>query len=280
MYSMTTPKERKLHQLQQLLPEGLLVDASWMEAHGYSRSLRSQYVGSGWLEQPARGVYRRPRGALAWEHVVVSLQALLDLPVSVGGRTALELQGYAHDLPRAQQAIHLYTDHKLPGWLYKLPLRETFPTHNRTRFLPDTGLTGSGVSLSDGAGEAPNLPGRLRVMPWGEWQWPLVLSTPECAILELLDELPARETFHTVDMIMEGLVNLSPRRLQPLLEGASSIKVKRLFLFFADRHGHRWAAHLDRGRITLGTGKRALVKGGRLDPQYNITVPEDLDAVQ
>jgi len=117
-------------------------------------------------------------------------------------------------------------------------------------------------------------------MPRGEWKWPLVLSMPERAILELLDELPARETFHTVDMIMEGLVNLSPRRLQPLLEGASSIKVKRLFLFFADRHGHRWAAHLDRGRITLGAGKRALVKGGRLDPEYNITVPEDLDAVQ
>lgn len=277
---MAKQKERKLHHLQQKLPEGLLVDAAWMEAHGYSRSLRSQYVASGWLEQPARGVFRRPRGALAWEHVVISLQALLDLPVSVGGRTALELQGYAHYLPRTQQAIHLYSDRKLPGWLYQLPLRETFLTHNRTRFLPHTGPTGSGVSLSDSPGKAPELPGGLRVMQWGEWQWPLVLSTPERAILELLDELPGHETFHTVDMIMEGLANLSPRRLQPLLEQASSIKVKRLFLFFADRHGHRWAAHLDRSRITLGTGKRALVKGGRLDPEYNITVPEDLDAVQ
>lgn len=280
MFSVTKQSGRKLNRLQQQLPEGLLVDAAWMEAHGYSRSLRSQYATAGWLEQPARGVYRRPRGALAWEHVVLSLQALLDLPVSVGGRTALELQGYAHDLPRTQQAIHLYTDRKLPGWLYQLPLRETCLTHNRTRFLPHTGLTGSGVSLSDSAGDPPQLPGGLRVTQWGDWKWPLVLSSPERAILELLDELPARETFHTVDMIMEGLVNLSPRRLQPLLEDTSSIKVKRLFLFYADRHSHRWAAHLDRGKITLGTGKRALVKGGRLDSQYNITVPEDLDAVQ
>lgn len=280
MFSMAKQSERKLNRLQQQLPEGLLVDAAWMEAHGYSRSLRSQYVAAGWLEQPARGVYRRPRGALAWEHAILSLQALLDLPVSVGGRTALELQGYAHYLPQTQQAIHLYTDRKFPGWLYQLPLSETFLTHNRTRFLPHAGLTGSGVSLSDSAGDIPKLSGGLRVMQWGEWQWPLVLSTPERAILELLDELPARETFHTVDMIMEGLVNLSPRRLQPLLEDTSSIKVKRLFLFYADRHNHRWATHLDRGKITLGTGKRALVKGGRLDSKYNITVPEDLDVIQ
>jgi hypothetical protein len=64
-----------------------------------------------------------------------------------------------------------------------------------------------------------------------------------------------------------------------LLEQAMSVKVKRLFLYFADRHCHLWAAHLNRDRITLGKGKRALVKGGRLDRKYNITIPEDMDAI-
>ena len=280
MFSMAEHSEGKLNRLQRQLPEGLLVDAGWLETNGYSRSLRSQYVAGGWLEQPVRGVYRRPRGELAWEQVVISLQALLDLPVSVGGRTALGLQGYAHYLPQTQQDIHIYSDCKLPGWLHKLPLHARFITHNRTRFLSDTGLTGSGVSLLATPDDAPPLPGALRVTQWGEWKWPLVLSAAERAILELLDELPSRETFHDVDMIMEGLVNLSPRRLQPLLEDAKSVKVKRLFFFYADRHKHRWAAHLDRDRITLGKGKRALVKGGRLDTKYNITVPEELDGVQ
>ena len=280
MFSMTEHKERKINRLQRQLPEGLLVDAGWLEANGYSRSLRSQYVAGGWLEQPARGVYRRPRGELAWEQVVISLQAMLDLPVSVGGRTALELQGYAHYLPQTQQDTHLYSASKLPGWLHKLPLKARFITHNRMRFLPDTGLAGSGVSLSTSQDDAPALPGALRVTQWGEWKWPLVVSSAERAILELLDELPSRETFHDVDMIMEGLVNLSPRRLQPLLEQATSVKVKRLFLYFADRHRHQWGAHLDRDRITLGEGKRVLVKGGRLDRTYNITVPEDMDAIQ
>jgi hypothetical protein len=29
-------------------------------------------------------------------------------------------------------------------------------------------------------------------------------------------------------------------------------------------------------RVDLGSGKRVLVKGGKLDPHYNITVPSDL----
>ncbi len=63
-------------------------------------------------------------------------------------------------------------------------------------------------------------------MRWGQWDWPLLISTPERAILELIDELPNKETFHLVDVTMEGLVNVSPRRMQQLLEVATSIKVK------------------------------------------------------
>ena len=114
----------------------------------------------------------------------------------------------------------------------------------------------------------------LRIVSWGQWHWPLVLSTPERAYLELLDELPGKETFDEVDKIMEGLVNLSPRRVQMLLENTRSIKVKRLFLFFAHRHGHRWLNHLQEEKINLGTGKRKLVQNGVLDPNYLITVPE------
>ena len=47
--------------------------------------------------------------------------------------------------------------------------------------------------------------------PWGPSNWPLALSSPERAILELLDELPRHESFHQADVLMEGLANLSPR---------------------------------------------------------------------
>src|SRR5262249_26964220 len=122
--------------------------------------------------------------------------------------------------------------------------------------------------------------GGLVVQPWGQWGWPLIVSTPERAVLELLDELPARESFHQADKLMEGLTNLSPRRLQSLLVDCRSIKVKRPFFFFADRHSHAWLRRIDRSAIDLGRGKRMLVKGGRFDAAHQITVPGDLDGVQ
>ena len=97
-------------------------------------------------------------------------------------------------------------------------------------------------------------------------------------MLELLDEVPQRETFHQADVLMEGLRNLSPRRLQALLTACRSVKVKRLFLWFTERHQHPWLKRLDRNHIDLGKGKRMLVRGGKLDAKFKITVPESIDA--
>jgi hypothetical protein len=113
--------------------------------------------------------------------------------------------------------------------------------------------------------------------PFGRYDWPLVMSSPERAILELLGEVPQRETFEQADALMAGLGNLSPRRLQKLLTECRSVKVKRLFFWAADRHNHAWLRKLDRSGIDLGRGKRMLARGGKLDPKYQITVPGNLD---
>ncbi|VAW60610.1 Ynd [hydrothermal vent metagenome] len=134
---MSVQTGSKLNRLEHALPEGLLVDASWLEQRGYYGSQRSQYVSAGWLDQPARGVFCRPRGVVSWEQVVISLQTLLEFPVSVGGRSALELQGYAHYLSQSQKSIHLYCDKKLPAWVFKLDIEQTFISHNRLRYLPE-----------------------------------------------------------------------------------------------------------------------------------------------
>lgn len=284
---MTTQTKGKLNWLEQSLPEGLVVDAAWLERHGYSSALRSQYVSAGWLQQPARQVYRRPRGSLAWQQVVVSLQTLLDRPLVVGGRTALELQGYAHYVPLRRREVHLYGPARPPSWVHKLPLDVRFVYHNDvTLFGKRTvaaGFARIDRSLTpEESGEQAGSAGEdgLTVQRWGQWGWPLILSTAERAVLELLDELPSRESFHQADKLMGGLGNLSPRRLQGLLIDCRSVKVKRLFFFFAVRHGHAWLKRIDRDAVDLGSGKRMLVKGGRLDAAHQITVPEDLDGVR
>jgi hypothetical protein len=63
-----------------------------------------------------------------------------------------------------------------------------------------------------------------------------------------------------------------------LLNDCKSIKVKRLFFWFAERHRCTWLPQIDRTKVNLGKGKRMLVKGGKLDPKYLITVPDDLNA--
>jgi hypothetical protein len=291
---MGQPTQGKLNWLQHHLPEGLVVDAAWLERQGYSSALRSKYAASGWLDQVARGVYRRPSAALPapgedeglrWQHVVISLQTLLEQPLIVGGRTALELQGFAHYLrATGPQEIHLYGDEPPPGWLAKLKLDTRFVFHNAKRLFREEpiprGLGAVSVNLRTGdhASADPLHGGSLVRQPWGHWDWPLTVSSPERAILELLDEVPQRETFHQADMLMEGLRNLSPRRLQKLLADCRSVKVKRLFLWFAERHNHAWLKQIDQNGIDLGSGKRMLVRGGKLDSKFNITVPENLDA--
>jgi hypothetical protein len=279
---MLRPNQRPLNRLERELPEGVLVNTTWLKERGYSRQLLSHYVSAGWLDQPTRGVYRRPRGSLTWQQVVISLQALLQYPVLVGGRTALEWQGYAHYLARDLKEVHLYGPKAPPRWLHKLPLDVRFLYHNDRKLFRRESLK-EGLTRLDGAKdkstERETSHDSWTIQTWGQWDWPLALSTPERAILELLDELPQRESFHQVDMLMQSLSNLSPRRLQKLLADCRSVKVKRLFFFFADRHHHAWLKRLDKKALDLGTGKRMLVKGGKLNKTYQITVPEDLDAV-
>lgn len=280
MRSVTTQKPTKLNQLERDIPEGLIVDAAWLTAKGYSTSLRSQYVKAGWLEQPVRGVYRRPySGKLDWQLAILSIQTLLGIPLIVGGRTAVELQGRAHYLRHNELEVHLYGQRRPPAWLDKLDLGVSFRFHNAATLFADEPATHALTHVefdarTRQATSADPIHGSFLRYPLGHWRWPLTLSTLERAYLELLDELPDRESFHQADVLMEGLSDLSPRRLQKLLEACRSIKVKRLFFFFADRHGHAWAKRLDKTRIPLGTGKRQLVEGGRYDATYQITVPE------
>jgi hypothetical protein len=289
---MGQQKHGKLNWLQGHFPEGLLVDATWLQRHGYSSALRSKYIAHGWLDQVARGVYRRPSATLAtekndslrWQYAVISLQSLLERRLSVGGRTALELEGFAHyPADSGPREIHTYFDRPLPGWVSKLKLDTPLVFHNARKLFKSTeapnGQSLRARDLSDGAATGlDSVHNGFLCQTWGHWEWPLLMSTPERAILELLDEVPNRETFHQADVLMEGLSNLSPRRLHALLVDCRSVKVKRLFLWFATRHEHAWLNKLDRTGIDLGSGKRMIVRGGKLDTRFNITVPENLDA--
>jgi hypothetical protein len=253
---MRRQNEPRLKWVLDRVPHGQLVDTPTLERHGVTRQLAHKYVESGWLEPVVRGVYRRPSASdarLEWRTVVRSLQALMQYPTVVGGRTALEEQGFRHYVSRSDEApVHLYGAAH-PSWLKRLPGPATFVLHSDTLFAKGT---------SDWV-ETPSPAG------------PLTCSSPERAVLELLDELPNAESFHIVDTVFEGLAAARPQRLAGLLQRCTSVKVKRLFFVFADRHAHGWRKYLKAEDVNLGSGPRALVAGGKMHPLYKVSVPPE-----
>jgi hypothetical protein len=275
----------KLSRLQSELRPGLLATTSWLAERGYSRQLLDYYVSSGWLESPARGVYRRPGVPLKWQHVTASLLISEKLPLHVGGSTALEHQGFGHYARmRGVETIRLFGPPGLPAWVRSLPLPEKFVARPDAMFAklptPRVWLNEGGQPV-DGQGQtvSETLLGDngLRISKWGESDWPLVYSTEERAILEMLQDVPAGESIYQAHVMLQGMVNVRPARMSVLLRACGNIKVKRLFLALAERHHHAWFAHLDLNGVDLGKGKRALHAGGRLDSKYQITLPADLD---
>ena len=258
--------ERPLNRLLNVLPEGVAVPSAWLTAYGISPQLVRKYVAGGWLRPLARGVYARPAQPVAWQGVVLGLQRLGGCPVHVGGISALNLQGQAYYLPLGgERRIHLWSHASdttaLPAWVTAVQLPQEILLQNARLFDAETGAMGLTEVLT------------------GLRDWQLTVASAERAIIEVLsmvDETAASFT-HAAELF-EGLTVLRPDVVQRLLEDCRSIKVRRLFLFLADRQDYAWCRKLQIERIGLGSGKRLVTRGGRLDKRFLITVPGEMDA--
>jgi hypothetical protein len=119
-------------------------------------------------------------------------------------------------------------------------------------------------------------PSYVKQEQWREGLPPMLFSGPEKAILEVLVDVPRAISFEHADELMQGLYNLSPRKVDTLLLACVSVKVKRLFLWLAERHNHAWMKKLDTDKYDLGSGKRVIATEGRLDKTWLITVPRNM----
>ncbi len=270
--AMSQQRSRRLKPLLDEVPPGFLVDAAWLVARGIDRKSIHNYQKHGWLERVVRGVYRRPfiepetvPVKSGWEIPILSMQKLMNYDVHVGGKTALDLNGFTHYLGLAQnEQVHLYG--KTPTWLNRLPDGKRYVVHSLALF----GHVPIGIK-----GVKPVDKNSAHDLHVNQPSWLLVASEPERAILELLDELPKNESFHIADTYFEALGNLRPSLLQKLLKACRSVKVKRLFFVFADRHNHAWRKYVNPDNFNLGAGPRMLIEGGRMHPDYHVTVPQE-----
>lgn len=254
--------------LQRLLPDGIVIDRTTLLKKGFDRHGIDNLVKSSQLEILAPGIYSRPESKFSWQGVIYSLQSMYQ-DFTVGGLTAMELQGLAHYLPLAdQKTVHLYSREVLPKWVFKV-----LPD---VKLIRHTESTLFGKSAENAKKNKNSLDKFTEQYTWKEDNYALTLSVPERAYLEVLTEVPKAISFEHADQLMQGLTSLSPYRLQELLELCDNVKVCRLFFWFAERHNYTWLKRINQEKINFGSGKRALVKGGKLDPKYQITVPENL----
>lgn len=262
-----------------LVPYGLLATRFWLKSKGVGRHTLDNWVKSGKLASIVSGVLNRPDSKkITWQAVTCSLQRM-GLSLTLGGITALELQGLGHYLSFSQnKPIHLYGNDKLPSWANKV-LSDTYFIRHSSQQLFDTNTTKNNLyNIKQNTNESSF----TNTLSWGTDEWPLITSTPERAFFELLLDVPESLSFEHADQLMQGLTALSPRRVSKLLELCTNIKVKRLFLWFAEKHKHPWFKKLELERFSmesgaLGSGKRVLAKNGKLDNKYLITVPREFN---
>ncbi|MGX5802617.1 type IV toxin-antitoxin system AbiEi family antitoxin domain-containing protein [Bradyrhizobium sp. Arg314] len=263
--------------LLNLIPEGFPVTKQWLSRqnpdlvrHAVDNLLKSKQ-----LHALAPGVYVRPGTHLIWQSVVCSLQNVFMADLAAGGLTALELAGFAHFLPLSRQrTIHLYGKDPLPAWLSDALPSVQFTRHNRLASLGGAGLIYREYDTQERVLTQADAPGQRASA------WPFAMSSPERAYLEVLMDVPGTISFEHANQLLQGMTTLSPRRMEQLLRKCTSVKVRRLFYWMAERQAYPWFSKLPDPETLdargLGSGNRVLAKGGRLDTRYRITVPEEM----
>jgi hypothetical protein len=236
--------------------------AAWLASKGFSRQLVRKYVQSDWLNPLARGVFARPTQPVQADGVILGLQRLAGARFHVGGVSALNRLGHAHYLPLGgEAAIHLWGPGTVPAWVAAVTLRERLVFH-RERLFDERQSTAD-----------------LALLPTHVRDWTLMVSGLERAIMEVLSLVDETEySFTHASELFEGLTVLRPKVVNELLAACRSLKVKRLFLFLSSHYRYSWTEKLDRSAIDLGKGKRLIVRGGRYDREFRITVPERFGA--
>lgn len=251
---MASESKSKINQLLKVWPSGTVAVSSWLETHGVYQQLAHEYEKTAWIERIGHGAFVRSGDKVKVTGGIFALQAQLGLSIHPGGKTALELQGYAHFLPMGKEApFHLFgkPNEKLPAWFRKY-------NWERKIEYKTTRLFSNGQSLG------------ITEKSMGPFE--ILISAPERAIMEVLHLVPQEQSFEEAKLLMEGLTTLRPKLVQNLLESCHSVKVKRLFMFLAEDSNHQWVKRLDLSKIDLGKGKRTIEKGGHFDSKYNITI--------
>lgn len=246
----------KIQQILETNPDSKILFSEWLTTHGLDAKGQHAYMKRGWLTRLSKGVYALQGTNPTLLHAVSAYNTQLSKKCIVGAYTALELRGYSHYLSIGKPKAFLFTGAKdrLPLWMLEKDWDMSIK-YMKTLFLGD-----------DHKG--------VETMQVGTDQ--LLVSSPERAILECLNLPEATSSLLDIYYIMESLTTLRPKLVQLLLESCTSQKVKRLFVYMAEKAGHPWFKALKLDAISLGTSRYMAVPTGKYISKYNMTIPKEL----
>lgn len=257
---MTLNKDRRKH-LEKTLPEGIVVTRKWLESslhlhkHAIDNLVKSEY-----LKSIHKGYYVRGVFIHSWQAVVYSLQQTMSDDFMVGGMSALSLQGFLTTEPTRLTLVELYGKAKLPSWLEAIGVQGRFVKYVSKTFFSEF---------------TPDTSARLTTLfLWREELSPLKISCKEKAFLEFLGQVSDEFSFEQAVAIFQKINGFESEKWQILLEKCLNIKIKRLALWLIHQYQPAWLIDLDLSKVYLGSGNRMVIKNGRLDPTYKITIPK------
>ena len=253
---MNIQKRNKLKTLLNKWPQGSIATSQWLRSLGISRQLIQSYIKAGWIKALGPGAYQRADLKITWYHALMGLQKQNQLPVHVGGPTAIFLHGVSHYLKLSgKDSVFLFSPPgvSLPKWFYRYPWKQSIK-HIKTSFIPP----------------------KLAISSFDYQNTKIRISSLERAIMECIYISPKKFEILECYQILEGLRLLRPSVLQKVLINCHSIKVKRLFLYMAEKGRLVVLKQLKLDLISLGNGDRSIVKNGVYNSKYKISIPKEL----
>jgi len=223
-----------IKRLQTALLRGTPLDNRDLAKVGVSSALAHHYVESGWLVRLGRGVFMFPNDTLRQNDILKFLARRIE-GFHVGGKTALAWRGVRHNLPTKEPLLLFGTVRAiLPGWFL-----ERFPAR-----------------YSERSPFSKKLPKKSGLQPLPETPDGVLVSVPERALLEMLNDVGVHQSVEEARNIMEGVRTLRPEVLTNLLKHCQKRKALLLCVSWAQELNLPWAsAAKEATRATLGQSR-------------------------
>ncbi len=245
----------KINSLMANWPNHTVAITRFFKEMNISNQLLAIYKKNKWIKAIGRGAYVKYDDKAHYKGAIYALQKHDLMTIHPGGKTALSLLGKSHYLEFHIKKAYLFgsSTERLPSWVKKFDWGISLD-FNQTSFMP------------------PN----LGLIEYNMGEYTIMVSDTIRAFLECLLLVPKNQEILESFEILEGLNDLRPDKINEYLSQCTSVKVKRLFLYLAEKANHQWFQYIDIDSLDLGKGNRSLAENGIYSSKYKITIPREL----